>query len=202
MASVEKPHPLQEAIGKHSLALNLDPQPLQGTASGTGPEASGCHAQAGAHQENSREQKFASCSGLGFSSGDTGCILLAWTDVGRGHGVGATRRCEARPLAPLMEAVGELHSTGHGTPGALVPALGCKLYQRARSEPRPPPRRGKGRLQQKRPSAVVKTRRRRKLAEGDSSPPSGHAALIRTKQGRCGKVSNWNGAGPWGAFLG
>ena len=42
----------------------------------------------------------------------------------------------------------------------------------------------------------------RKLAEGDSSPPSGHAALIRIKQGRCGKVSNWNGTGPCGAFLG
>ena len=116
--------PLQEAIEKRSLALNLDPQPLQGAASGTSPEASGCHAQAGAHQENSREQKFASCSGLGFSSGDTGCILPAWTDAGRGQ-PGATRRCEARPQAPLMEAVGEPHSTGHGTPGALVPALGC-----------------------------------------------------------------------------
>ena len=106
---------------------------------------------------------------------------------------GATRRCEARPL---MEAVGEPHSAGRRTPGALVPQLGCKLYPRARSEPGPPPTRwrGRGRLQQKRPSAVVKTWR--KLAEGDSSPPSGHVALIRTKQGLCGKVSNWNGAGP------
>ena len=78
---------------------------------------------------------------------------------------------------------------------------GCKRYPRARSEPRPLPRRwrGRGRLQRKCPSAMVKTWR--KLAEADSSPPSGHAALIRTKQGRCGKVSNWNGAGPWGAFL-
>ena len=101
-----------------------------------------------------------------------------------------------------MEAVGEPHSAGRRTPGALVPQLGCKLYPRARSEPGPQPRRwrGRGRLQQKHPSAVVKTRR--KLAEGDSSLPSGHAALIKTKQGSCGKVSNWNGAGPWGAFLG
>ena len=42
------------------------------------------------HQENSREQKFASCNGLGFSSGDTGRILPAWTRAGRGRGVGAT----------------------------------------------------------------------------------------------------------------
>ena len=63
----------------------------------------------GAHQENSREQTFASCSGLGFSSRDTGRILPAWTRTGEGRGVGAagaTRRCEARPQAPLMEAVG------------------------------------------------------------------------------------------------
>ena len=90
----------------------------------------------------------------------------------------------------------EPHSVGRRTPGPHGPALGCKLYQRMCSEPGPPPRRwgGRGRLQQKRPLAVVKTRR--KLAEGDSSPPSGNAALIRTKQGCCGKVSNWNGAGP------
>ena len=82
MAGVERPHPLQEAIGKRSISLNLDPQPLQGAASGTGPEALGCHSLGGAHLENSREQKFASCSELGFSSGDTGCILPAWPDAG------------------------------------------------------------------------------------------------------------------------
>ena len=49
------------------------------------------------------------------------------------------------------------------------------------------------------PQAAEKIQR--KLEEGDSSPPSGHAALIRTKQGYCGKVSNWNGAGPCGSFL-
>ena len=85
-----RPPPLQAAIGKQSLALTLDPQPLKGAAaSGTGPEAAGCLSPGGAHQENSREQKFASCNGLGFSSRDTGCILPAWTSAGRGRGVGA-----------------------------------------------------------------------------------------------------------------
>ena len=96
----------------------LRPSAQQGAASGTALRRQGVTAQVGAHQENSREQKFASCSGLGFSSGDTGCILPAWTDAGRGRGVGAagaTRSCEARPPVPLMEAVGEPHSTGHGT---------------------------------------------------------------------------------------
>ena len=60
-----------------------------------------------------------------------------------------------------MEAVGEPQGAGSRTLGALVPALGCKVYQRARSELGSPPRRWrrKGRLQQKRPSAVVKTRK-------------------------------------------
>ena len=42
-AGVGRPHSLQAAIGKLSLALTLDPQPLQGAAaSGTGPEAARC----------------------------------------------------------------------------------------------------------------------------------------------------------------
>ena len=59
-----------------------------------------------------------------------------------------------------MEAVGEPHGEGSRTPGALVPALGRKVYQMARSELGSPHRRwrGRGRLQQKHPSAVVKTR--------------------------------------------
>ena len=42
----------------------------------------------------------------------------------------------------------------------------------------------------------------RKLAEGDRSLLSGLSALIKTKQGRCGKFSNCNEAEPSGAFLG
>ena len=43
MSGVGRPHPLQTAIGKLSLALTLDPQPLQGAAaSGTGPEVARC----------------------------------------------------------------------------------------------------------------------------------------------------------------
>ena len=59
-----------------------------------------------------------------------------------------------------MEAVGEPQGAGSRTLGALVPALGCKVYQKACSELGSPPRRWRrrGRLQQKRPSAVVKTR--------------------------------------------
>ena len=84
MSGVGRPHPLQTAIGKRSLALTLDPQPLQGTAaSSTGPETVVCLSPGGAHQENSREQTFESCSGLGFSSGDTGRFLPDWTREGR-----------------------------------------------------------------------------------------------------------------------
>ena len=205
MSGVGRPHRLQTAIGKRSLALTLDPQPLQGTAaSSTGPETVVCLSPGGAHQENSREQTFASCSGLGFSSGAlaascrTGPVRVGSVEWGQPV---ATRRCEGRLQAPLIEEVREPQGAGHRTPGAHGLALGCKLYQRARSETGSPPRRRRrGRLQQKRPSAGVKTQR--KLAKGDSSPPSGHAALIRTKQGRCGKVFNWNGAGPWRVFLG
>ena len=65
------------------------------------------------------------------------------------------------------EAAGAADGAGGGTArrGAQDPrrprsAVGCQVYQRARSELESPPRRwrGRGRLQQKRPSAVVKTR--------------------------------------------
>ena len=83
---VKSQSPLQAAIGKRSFALTLDPQPLKGAAaSGTGPEAAGCLSPGGAHQ-NSREQMFASCIGLGFSSGDTGRILPA-CEVGAAVGL-------------------------------------------------------------------------------------------------------------------
>ena len=39
-----------------------------------------------------------------------------------------------------MEPVRETAHTRQGTEGAFVWAPGCKPYQRARSEPRPPPR--------------------------------------------------------------
>ena len=77
------------ATSSHPKALprsDLDPQPLQGAAaSGTGPEAAGCLSAGGAHQ-NSRKQMFTSCIVLGFSSGDTGCILPACgVGVSAGH---------------------------------------------------------------------------------------------------------------------
>ena len=95
--------------------------------------------------------------------------------------------CHHPPMAREQEGWRKEEAGRRRLPSAGVTASGRRT------------RRGKGRLQQKRPSAVVKTRR--KLAEGDSSPPSGHAALFRTKGGRCGKVSNWNGAEAWGTFL-
>ena len=66
------------ATSSHRKALpRPDPRPSAPEASDTGPEAAGCLSPGGAHQENSLEQTFASCSGLGFSSGDRGCILPA-----------------------------------------------------------------------------------------------------------------------------
>ena len=62
------------------------------------------------------------------------------------------RRCEARLQAHLMEPLRETAAPKAPDRGAYVWAPGCKFYQRARSEPGPPPRRrrGRGRLHQKR----------------------------------------------------
>ena len=124
------------------------------------PWGAGCLSPGGAHQENSREQTFASCSGLGFSSGDTGCILPAWTSAGRGRGVGAA----PGHTQVWSEAAGAADEGGggtarHGAQDPRRPRSQTGLQTLPNSEPRPPPRkwRGRGRLQQKRPSAVVKT---------------------------------------------
>ena len=118
---------------------------------------------------------------------------------------GATRRCEARPQAQLMEAGRGTAHTTYRTPRRPQPSPACKLYQRACSERTHPTRewRREGSAlsapsASKPPSAVVKTWR--KLV-GDSTPPSGQAALIRTKGGLCGRFYNWNGAGHCGALL-
>lgn len=59
----------QGASGKRSLARTtplLGPQKRSGGVKHPPHDGGGVTAQAGSHQKNSREQKFASCSGLGF----------------------------------------------------------------------------------------------------------------------------------------
>ena len=91
--------------------------------------------------------------------------------------------CHHPPMAREQEGWRKEEAGRRRLPSAGVTASGRRT------------RRGKGRLQQKRPSAVVKTRR--KLAEGDSSLPSGHVALIRTKK------ALWKGLQlEWGRTLG
>ena len=78
------------ASGKRLLAATLCPR----KAPGAGPRRQGVsRLRRGAHQNNTREQRFASCSGLGFTSGYTGSILQARTGAGRG--------CAAPAWAPL-----------------------------------------------------------------------------------------------------
>ena len=171
-------------------------------ASGTRPAAAGVsQPPAGSHQKNRREQKFASCSGLGFR------ILPAGAAAGRGRAAlvmellleAPAGRLEAQTQrGPLREteppALGVEHrgaarsaplplglesgALGAGPLGgqagsavgragvrrdcrrearlqadlmepvratAAPKPLGCKFYQRARSEPGSPPRRRRGR---------------------------------------------------------
>ena len=64
----------------------------------------------GAHQTNRREQKFAFCSRLVFTSGDTGSILRAKTDTDRGRPAQ-----EAVGLLLLLEEPAGMLETGRPT---------------------------------------------------------------------------------------
>ena len=72
----------QGASGKRSLARTtplLGPQKRSGGVKHPPHDGRGATAQAGSHQKNRREQKFASCSGLGFR------ILQVEAAAGRGR---------------------------------------------------------------------------------------------------------------------
>ena len=64
----------------------------------------------GAHQTNRREQKFAFCSGLVFTSGDTASILPAKADADRGRPAQ-----EVVGLLLLLEVPAGMLETGHPT---------------------------------------------------------------------------------------
>ena len=141
-----RPPPLQAAIRKRSLVLILDPQPLQGSAaSGTGPEGRGVSAQAGLTRRTAGSRRSRPAAGWASPPGTPAASCRPGPaqagDVGWGQ-PRATRRCEARPQAPLMKAVREPQGTGRRTPGAHVPKLGCKLYQTL--SPGPHPENGEG----------------------------------------------------------
>ena len=93
---------------EHTLSLSLGPQQK--------PAVSGMCSQGlsqlrwGAHQTNRREQKFAFCRGLVFTSGDTASILPAKADADRGRPAQ-----EAVGLLLLLEVPAGMLETGHTT---------------------------------------------------------------------------------------
>lgn len=116
-------------------------------ASGTRPTAAGVsRPRRGAHQKNMREQRFAFRSGLGFTSGYTGCILPAWASVvwdpaaeasvppAAPGGVGRDAGLQA--AAPVRAAgAGEPLASGSRAPAARrVPASQGRAASRARPE--------------------------------------------------------------------
>ena len=82
----------KSASGKRSLVPTLGP----GKSACSVKFGSASQLRQGAHQNTRREQRFASCSGLGFLSGNTCNILLA-EGVGAGRGRPCNRcRCSCR----------------------------------------------------------------------------------------------------------
>ena len=147
MAGVGRPHPLQAAIGNCSLALTLDPQPLKSAAQALALRWRGVSAQAGLTRRTAGSRRSRPAAGWASPPGTPGASCRPGPARVGGVGwrqLGATLRCEGRLQAPLMEAVGEPQGAGRRTPGTHGLVLGCKLYQRACSEPGPPPRGGEG----------------------------------------------------------
>ena len=122
----------QGASGKRSLAPTtpvLGPQKRSGGVNHPLHDGGDVTAQAGSHQKNRREQKFASCSGLGF------LIFPAGAATGRGRAAlvmellleAPTGRLEAqtqRGRSSLRET--EPPASGSGAPGR---GWGCHLLR-------------------------------------------------------------------------
>ena len=93
---------------EHTLSLSLGPQKKPAVSGMCLQELS--QLRWGAHQTNRREQKFAFCSGLVFTSADTGSILPAKAD---------TDRCLPAQVAVglllLLEALAGMLGTGRLT---------------------------------------------------------------------------------------
>ena len=123
-AGVGRPHPLQAAIRKLSLALTSTLSPCKAQQrQALALRLRAVSAQAGlTRTAASRCSRPASCwaspPGTPAASCRPGPAQAGGVRWGQ---PGATRRCEARPQAPLMEAVGEPQGTGLKTPGAHVP---------------------------------------------------------------------------------
>ena len=94
---------------------------------------------------------------------------------------GATRRCEMRLQAQLMEPVRGTAYTRCLTEATTFGHRAANATKGRALSPGPHPEDGEGGAGCIRnvPSAVMKTQR--KLAQGDSSLRSGHSALIKTK---------------------
>lgn len=100
----------------------------------------------GTHQNNRREQRLASCSGLGFTSVCTGSILPGVRAAGRARGGrvrGSGRRSRVRMLelragAPVRSA-GASQAAASGNRPALTPPPGTPRGARYAPPPPPPP---------------------------------------------------------------
>ena len=91
---------------EHTLSLSLGPQQKKPTVSGMCSQELS-QLRWGTHQTNRREQKFAFCSGLVFTSGDTASILPAKVDADWGH-----LAQEAVGLLLLLEVPSRMLETG------------------------------------------------------------------------------------------
>ena len=91
---------------EHTLSLSLGPQQKKPAVSGMCSQELS-QLRWGTHQTNRREQKFAFCSGLVFTSGDTASILPAKVDADRGH-----LAQEAVGLLLLLEVPSGMLETG------------------------------------------------------------------------------------------
>ena len=96
-AGVGRPHPLQAAIGKRSLALTLDPQPLKGAAAtGTGPEAAWCLSPGGLSPEQpGADVRILHRVGL-LLRGHRPHLAGLWGEGSRGPHPGVKRGCRHR----------------------------------------------------------------------------------------------------------
>lgn len=107
---------------KSSHAATLCPPAPEGAGSDRQARGGGAMSQLGrgAHQKNTREQRFASCSGLGFTSAYTGGILPAGSCFSRRRGRGCRSSCAARVLTAGAQ---EPPASGSRAPAARpVPA--------------------------------------------------------------------------------
>ena len=139
-AGVGRPHPLQAAIRKLSLALTSTLSPCKAQQrQALALRLRAVSAQAGlTRTAASRCSRPASCWASPPGTPAASCRPVGW-----GY-LQATCRCEARLQAPLMVVMGEPQGTGHRTPGTLVSTLAANATGGPTLSPDPHPEGGEG----------------------------------------------------------